>query len=130
MAFSVKLNKPLYTQVNFQEYIQICAYSTEGTSRDTKILISLSNPDHVDDVVFTTSDGTIVPFNVNGVFIYDDVILNSCANRFGRFLKPGEYVFTVALLDQTTNELLDEEIAIFKVCPSKYPHRSTDKHRS
>ncbi|TMU87068.1 hypothetical protein FGG79_02715 [Bacillus sp. BHET2] len=97
--------------------------STEETTRDTKVLVSIGNRDQLQNVDFEFTSGIPIEFNSVGVSVFNEVILNTCANIKGIFKKPGEYIFTVALLDQVSNELLDEEIAVFKVSPSGHQHK-------
>ncbi|MEW9501701.1 hypothetical protein [Jeotgalibacillus marinus] len=119
MAFCVRLKEPLNAEVNVQEFIQVCAFSTTATDKNTKVLVALGNRAQVDDIDFVFSDGTPIEFNEAGVHVFEPVILNTCANIMGIFKKTGEYVFNVALLEQNTNELLDIETATVKVFKKK-----------
>ncbi|WP_214484172.1 hypothetical protein [Bacillus sp. SM2101] len=93
----------------------MCTFSTTDADIDTKVLVALGDHDQANDIEFVFSDGTPIEFNEVGVHIFDPVILNTCANIIGTFNKPGEYLFNVALLEQTTNELLDFEASTVKV---------------
>ncbi|MGM7685246.1 hypothetical protein ACSVDA_24375 [Cytobacillus sp. Hm23] len=115
MSFCVRLKEPIAAEVGVQEFIQVCAFSTTDLERDTKVLVALGDPDQVDDINFVFSEGSPIEFNDVGVHVFDDVILNTCANILGTFNKTGEYLFQVALLDQNTNDILDFEAATVKV---------------
>ncbi|NBI28194.1 hypothetical protein [Chengkuizengella marina] len=118
MAFCVRLKEPVNAQVNIQEFIQVCAFTTTPTDKDTYVLVTLGDRNQVDDIDFVFSDGTPILFNEVGASRFDDVILNTCANIIGTFKRPGEYIFNVALLEQDTNDRLDVEVAVVKVARS------------
>ncbi|NDI35886.1 hypothetical protein [Chengkuizengella sediminis] len=118
MAFCVRIKEPVNAEVNIQEFIQVCAFTTTPTDKETYVLVALGDRNQVDDIDFVFSEGTSIEFNEVGVHIFNDVILNTCANIMGTFKKPGEYIFNVALLEQDTNELLDVEVAVVKVFKS------------
>lgn len=115
MAFCVRLKEPINAEVDVQEFIQVCAFSTTDTDKDTKVLIVLGDREQVEDIDFVFPDGTPIEFNEVGVHIFEPVILNTCANIIATFKKTGEYLFNVALLEQNTNELLDVEAVTIKV---------------
>ncbi|MFS1511693.1 hypothetical protein VQL36_04545 [Chengkuizengella sp. SCS-71B] len=115
MAFCVRIKEPVNAVVNIQEFIQVCAFTTTPTDKDTYVLVSLGDRNQVDDIDFVFSDGTQIVFNEVGAHRFDGVILNTCANILGTFKKPGEYLFNVALLEQDSNIPLDVEVAVVKV---------------
>ncbi|MEI5907940.1 hypothetical protein WAK64_12830 [Bacillus spongiae] len=115
MSFCVRLKEPINAEVDVQEFIQVCVFSTVDLDRETKVLVALGNRDQVEDIDFVFADGTSIDFNEVGVHIFEPAILNTCANIIGTFKKTGEYLFNVALLDQNNNDLLDFEVAVVKV---------------
>ena len=107
MAFCLHFQERIFTKVNVQEFGQVCAFSTTDTDRELKVLSILGNREQFNDVDFSFINGTPIKFNEAGVFVFEDIPLNTCINFIAAYKKTGEYLFNAALLDKNTNELLD-----------------------
>ncbi|WLR42339.1 hypothetical protein LC087_16755 [Bacillus carboniphilus] len=115
MPYCVSLKEPLDIPVGESRQAQICAFEVDEPERPAQVLVSIGDQSQLDDFKLTFADGTPIIFNEVGVYIFPEVIFNTCANLIVTFLKPGSYEFTVSLQEQGTNITLDQEVTITSV---------------
>ncbi len=99
---SLTSNLSRTVRVHEQQAFQVCAFTTGNPDdKPSKVIVTLGNPeDRHDFDLFISDGGTLVPveFDENGVFVYEEPILNTCALLYITFKAQGHYLFELDLV--------------------------------
>lgn len=99
---SLTSNLARTVRVNEQQAFHVCAFTTGNPDdKPSKVIVTLGNPEDRNDFdLFISDRGTLIPvtFNENGIFVYEEPILNTCALLYITFRSPGHYLFELDLV--------------------------------
>lgn len=99
---SLTSNLSRTVNIDEQQAFNVCALTTGNPDdKPSKVIVTLGNPQQRNDIdLFISLDGALVPveFNQNGVFVFEEPTLNSCALLFITFRDEGKYLFELNLV--------------------------------